>query len=80
MVDPDACAVLDCDAVVVDNLADGEVAKNDIGRIHDRDSEARDLCALADANDGLEIGQGKLNWLTVHIVPCCYPDGDASSS
>ena len=35
MVDPDASAVLDCDAVVVDDFADGEVAEDDIGRIDD---------------------------------------------
>ena len=58
MVDPDASAVLDCDAVVVYNLADGKVAENDIGRIHNRDSEARDFCALSNTDDGLEKVRG----------------------
>ena len=35
VVDPDAGAVLDCDAVVVDDLADGEVAEDDVGCVDD---------------------------------------------
>lgn len=35
MVDPDASAVLDCDAVVVDDFADGEVAEDHVGCIDD---------------------------------------------
>jgi hypothetical protein len=35
MVDPDTSAVLDCDAVIVYDFADGEVAEDDIRRIND---------------------------------------------
>ena len=36
MVDPDASAVLDCDAVVVDDFADGEVAEDHCHRVRDQ--------------------------------------------
>jgi hypothetical protein len=35
VVNPDASAVLDCDAVIVYDFADGEVAEDDIGRVND---------------------------------------------
>jgi hypothetical protein len=35
VVDPDTSAVLDCDAVVVYDFADGEVAEDDIRRVDD---------------------------------------------
>lgn len=53
VVNPDAGAVLDSDAIVVHDLADRKVADNDIGRVGDRDTCTGDLGALANTNDRL---------------------------
>lgn len=54
MVNPDTRAVLNRDAVIVDNLADSKVAEDNISRIDDRDSKAGDFCSLPHTNNGLE--------------------------
>lgn len=53
MVDPDAGAVLDSDAIVVHDLADRKVAEDDIGRVGNRDTCTSDFGTLADTNDRL---------------------------
>ena len=59
VIDPDAGAVLDGDAVVVDNEANGKVANDDIGRIHDTDTALADLSRVAHTKDRLVAADAK---------------------
>lgn len=79
VVDPDASAVLDGDAVIVHDVTNGEVTEDHICRIDDRDTEACDLCALSDTNDGLCDIKNMYNWLIPQVIPCCYLVEVASS-
>ena len=51
MVNPDASAVLDGNAIVIDNFADSKVTKNNVGRINDRNTSTSDLGALPNADN-----------------------------
>ena len=53
VIDPDASAVLDGHAIVVDDKTDGKVANDDIGRVDNRDTALTDLSVVADTQDGL---------------------------
>jgi putative intracellular protease/amidase len=53
VVDPDAGAVLDGNAVVVDYEANGKVTYNDVSRIDDCDAALTDLSIFTNAKDGL---------------------------
>jgi hypothetical protein len=59
VVDPDASAVLDSDAVIVDDEANSEVANDDIGRIDDTDTALADLGRVAHTEDGLVAADAK---------------------
>jgi len=59
VVDPDAGAVLDSDAVVVDDESNGEVANDDVGRIDDGDTVLADLSRVAHTEDGFVAADAK---------------------
>lgn len=53
MIDPDAGAVLDGDAIIVHNLANRKVAEDDIGCVGNCDACTSDLGALTNTDDRL---------------------------
>ena len=85
VVDPDASAVLDSDAVVVDDEANGEVANDDVGRIDDSDAVLADLSRVAHTEDGLVAADAKARGqvdaaLNVDGARCRAIDGSNQSS
>lgn len=55
VINPDTSAVLDGDAIVINNLADCKVAEDDIRGIDDGDTRASDLGTLTNTDDGLVV-------------------------
>ena len=51
MINPDTSAILNGDTIVVDNLADCKVAKDNIRRINDRDTCSSNFGAFTNTNN-----------------------------
>jgi hypothetical protein len=62
VVDPDPGAVLDGDAVVVDDEADGEVTDDNICRVNDCDAVLTNLCIVVYTENGLVAADAQAGW------------------
>lgn len=59
MVDPCASGVLKCDTIVVESVADLNVADDDVGLIDSRHATAEELCTVPMAEQGLVTADTK---------------------